>query len=197
MRLCIPLLLLGAIIAAPGAALGHSAAGASESPDDADLRSARDFAVRIGALTALQQSVVRAQSAGVASSDPKKLAANQTDIAAGLVAARRGANQGDIFTPDAALRFRRLIHKAFHEGQGRAMRQTIREDDHVRPVVLRVNEVYPESIPTTTMPPTLLRALPVLPASLGYRIVGSALVLVDVRSNLIVDFMPDAIPADR
>jgi hypothetical protein len=44
------------------------------------------------------------------------------------------------------------------------------------------------------MPPTLLRRLPALPGELAYRIVGRALVIQELRTSMIVDFMPDAIP---
>jgi hypothetical protein len=37
--------------------------------------------------------------------------------------------------------------------------------------------------------------LPLLPKELQYRIVGSTLVLYDMSSDLIVDFMPNAVPA--
>ena len=54
--------------------------------------------------------------------------------------------------------------------------------------------MYPDDQPRTTMPPTLLRRLPVLPKELAYRIIGHALVLQDTKTNLIVDFIPNAIP---
>ena len=44
------------------------------------------------------------------------------------------------------------------------------------------------------MPPTLLRQLPDLPNELAYRIIGRALALQDIKANLIVDFIPNAIP---
>jgi len=74
------------------------------------------------------------------------------------------------------------------------MRRTIQEGDPEQATFLRVNAVYPEEIPLGTMPPMLLRRLPVLPSELAYRIIGRALVLKDVKTNVIVDFMPDAIP---
>ena len=77
------------------------------------------------------------------------------------------------------------------------MRRTIQEGDPVTPTTLRVNDVYPEEIPLTTMPPTLLRLLPALPMELAYRIIGRALVLQDIKTNVIVDFLPDAIPRVR
>jgi hypothetical protein len=108
--------------------------------------------------------------------------------------ARAAYRQGDLFTRDVAADFRTMIRKAFDGKSGRNMRRTIRESDPIRATVLRANDVYPEDIPQTTMPPTLLRRLPALPAELAYRIVGGALVLQDIRTNMIVDFMPDAIP---
>ena len=74
------------------------------------------------------------------------------------------------------------------------MRKTIEERDPVKHIVLKVNEVYPDNQPRTTMSPTLLNRLPVLPQELAYRIIGRALVLQDTKTNLIVDFIPNAIP---
>ena len=45
-----------------------------------------------------------------------------------------------------------------------------------------------------TMPPSLLAALPPLPKSLEYRIIGQYLVLRDVEAALIIDFIPAVIP---
>jgi hypothetical protein len=111
--------------------------------------------------------------------------------------ARGAARQGGIFTPDVTDDFEAIIKKAFSGKEGRNMRRTIRESDFITPIVLRVNDVYPEGIAMTTMPPTLLARLPVLPKELVYRIIGGALVLLDIRSNVIVDFIPDAIPKVR
>ena len=111
--------------------------------------------------------------------------------------ARGAARQGGIFTRDVTDDFEQIIKKAFSGKAGRNMRRTIRESDFIAPTVLRVNDVYPEDIPMTTMPPTLLARLPVLPKELAYRIIGRALALLDIRSNVIVDFIPDVIPKVR
>ena len=57
-----------------------------------------------------------------------------------------------------------------------------------------MNDVYPENIPLTTTPPTLLSKLPQLPQELAYRIVGRDLTLKDTKAGLIVDLIPNAIP---
>ena len=74
------------------------------------------------------------------------------------------------------------------------MRKTIEEGDPVKHIVLKVNDVYPDDQPRATMPPTLLSRLPVLPNELAYRVIGRALVLQDIKTNLIVDFIPMVIP---
>ena len=45
------------------------------------------------------------------------------------------------------------------------------------------------------MPPSILLNLPALPHELDYRIVGRTLVLRDVGANLMVDYIPGAIPS--
>ena len=45
------------------------------------------------------------------------------------------------------------------------------------------------------MPVDLLAALPRLPCEVQYRFMTRDLVLIDIDANLIVDFIPDAIPA--
>jgi hypothetical protein len=127
-------------------------------------------------------------------SESEQIADRQQQMAEVIANARRDATQGEIFTHEVSQDFLKIIRKAFHEPGGRAMRQTIRERDPVKPIVLKVNDVYPDDQPRTTMPPTLLNRLPALPKELAYRIVGHALVLQDIRTNLIVDFIPNAIP---
>jgi hypothetical protein len=124
----------------------------------------------------------------------EQIADRQQALAARIAAARRGARQGDIFTHEVAEQFEKIIRKAFKGPDGRAMRTTIHEDGPVGSIVLHVNDVYPDGTSRTTMPPTLLREFPDLPKDLAYRIIGRALILQDLKTNLIVDFIPNAIP---
>jgi hypothetical protein len=142
----------------------------------------------------LQQGLEDSAPAQKSTTESEQIAGRQNALALRIAIARLGARQGDIFTHDVAEQFEKIIRKAFKEPGGRAMRRTIRERNPVRPVVLHVNGVYPEDLTRTTMPPTLLNRLPALPKELAYRIIGSALVLEDVKANLIVDFIPNAIP---
>jgi len=60
-------------------------------------------------------------------------------------------------------------------------------------VNLAVNGVYPTTAPLSTVPPSVLMALPTLPKELEYRFVGRNLILRDTVANLIVDFIPNVI----
>ena len=69
---------------------------------------------------------------------------------------------------------------------------------HAEPVIdvkVQVNAVYPENVPLQSTPPSILINLPKLPPELDYRIVGHNLVLRDVGANIIVDYIPGAIPS--
>jgi hypothetical protein len=59
---------------------------------------------------------------------------------------------------------------------------------------LQINQSYPENVPLQSTPPTLLLNLPQLPDGLEYRILGRELVLRDGNANIIVDYVPNALP---
>jgi len=164
--------------------------------DDA-VRVSRVFADRVRAYVTLQKQLEGPRQAQAPTTEAEQIAVRQDALAGRTAAARRDARQGDVFTPDVAELLRGIIHDAFQGPDGKNMRRTILEGDPEQATVLNVNVPYPEEIPLGTMPPMLLRRLPTLPAELAYRIVGHALVLKDVKTNLIVDFIPDAVPQLR
>ncbi len=57
-----------------------------------------------------------------------------------------------------------------------------------------VNADYPESAALATVPPLILVNLPRLPDGLEYRFMGRDLILRDREANVIVDFIPGAVP---
>src|SRR6185295_538566 len=128
------------------------------------------------------------------SNDSAEIAAHKIELAAMIVSARSDAGQGDIFTPEIAMRFRDIIRMTFQSPGAQSVRRTVQDKDPATPIVLRVNLAYPENSPLQMMPPTLLARLPDLPMDMGYRIMGRALVLLDNKTRLIVDFIPAAVP---
>ena len=106
-------------------------------------------------------------------------------------------NAGDIFTPSISELFRKLIALPFDSSSGGKIRASLHHAEPVHKLDLQVDEQYPQLSALQSTPPTLLSNLPKLPSEIEYRIVGRELVLLDTASNLIIDLLPDALPARR
>ena len=86
---------------------------------------------------------------------------------------------------------------------GRAVKSDVKEElkenaeeqkeEGGKPVVLKVNAIYPPDAPLPSTPPQVLMNLPKLPEQLEYRIIGKTLIVRDREANIIVDFVPSAI----
>jgi hypothetical protein len=114
-------------------------------------------------------------------------------LAQGIRESRTGAKQGDIFTPEISEQFLRVIRNTLQGSSASTVRKTIRQGEPVVGLHLTINGAYPEHLPVTTVPPTLLLRLPLLPEKLAYRIVGHDFVLEDAEARLVIDFIPEAL----
>jgi hypothetical protein len=124
----------------------------------------------------------------------QEIVARRAALARKIRQARSDAKPGDIFTPEASTEFRRVIQSAFQGPNAPSIRKTIRQGEPVPTWHLSVNGDYPEHLPVTTFPPTLLLSLPQLPSGVSYRIIGHDFVLQDTEARLVVDFIPGALP---
>lgn len=124
---------------------------------------------------------------------PAKTQEYERALAAKIRAARPHAKQGNLFTPLVGREFRRLIRLSM-QGRDAARIRASLERGAQASLKVSVNSSYPSSVPLETTPPSLLMNLPELPPDLEYRVVGRTLVLRDVNANLIVDYLPNAIP---
>lgn len=170
---------------------------AQPGPANEAARASTVFADRVRAYVTLQKKLEGVLPAQKPTTDVEQIVGRQQALARSIAAGRRDARQGDIFTPDVANLFHTIIREGFLGPDARNIRRTIQEGDPAQATVLQVNVAYPEDIPLGTMPPRLLRRLPALPMELAYRFIGRALVLKDVKTNLIVDVLPDAISLIR
>ncbi len=158
---------------------------------------ARDFKIftdRVQQYVKLQKHLEASLPALKPTEDVAQIVEHQHALARRIVEARRDARQGDVFTHEGTERFRKIIRRAFRGPEGRLARRTIQQDTPFKVRPLRVNDVFPDNIPLTTTPPTLLLRLPELPPELAYRFVGRDLALKDTKASLIVDLIPNAIP---
>lgn len=126
-------------------------------------------------------------------STPEQIHAYRTALEQSLRSARRGAKRGELFRPETANYIRRTLKNEFQGKDRQELRETIFETE-VQGVVLRVNYPYAQSAEFSEMPATLLAKLPQVPKEVRYRFVGRNMLLVDRESNVIIDFMPDALP---
>ena len=126
--------------------------------------------------------------------DPAKIKASQQSLSAAIKAERAHAKQGEIFSPEVAALFRRLMSPEIKGEQGAQTKKAMKEDAPApSQVQIKVNATYPEAAPLPSVPPNLLASLPKLPEDLEYRVIGQDLILRDVHANLIVDYLPKAI----
>ena len=166
-------------------------------PDNSMTESVEEFTSRVNDYVALRNRL--ADSVGPLSENmtQEQIAARATALSQAILLARPDARQGDIFTPRAASVFGALIEQEYSRRPPRV--REVREDaqDELPDFVPKVNQLYPTTYPLATFPPELLPLLPRLPEEVEYRVVNHYLLLRDVESNLIVDFMPRAIPVPK
>ena len=126
-------------------------------------------------------------------SDPRQLSEREKALADEIRVQRAGAHQGDVFSAAAAKEIAAIVAADF----------TMRSLSDRKAILLEVpikvppaiNTDYPTTLPLATVPAGLLMKLPTLPEELEYRFLGRHLILRDISANLIVDFIPDAVPA--
>ena len=100
---------------------------------------------------------------------------------------------GAVFVPAMQERIRQTLKKAFSGPDGKDLRASILDENAIGAPV-RVNGPYPDEIPLTTMPPTVIEVLPKLPEELEFRFIGDRLILFDHHAHLIVDYVDRALP---
>jgi hypothetical protein len=166
---------------------------ATASPANPDSAILADFNARLDNYVKKQRALLK-DSPIAEDATPAQIKARQETLAAELRVIRKNAKRGDIFTPQVAALFKRLMYPEVKE-QPRETKQALAEEDgEVAQVNLVVNGRWPESEPLTTTPANILAVLPQLPMDVEYRISNKRhLVLRDVDANIIVDFIYNAI----
>ena len=120
--------------------------------------------------------------------DPAEISSRETALGDAIRTLRASARPGDIMARDIAQEFRRLIKKDYRSRSREERKIFLDEVPHFRP---KVNQTYPAAWPLATFPATLLDVLPKLPDILEYRLLSEALILRDVKANIVVDFILD------
>jgi hypothetical protein len=193
--------LLAAVLAASAMAFPQQPAKPAAPPPaaaqpprvNADALLSVQFVKRIEDYVALHKKLEATLPPRPEHATPEQVDAHARALSKLLAAARPRAKQGDMLPPDTRAYLRRQIGRALSGPDRASIRQEISEDNPGR-VRLQVNGRYPDGIPLTTMPPSVLAELPRIPADVEYRFIGTRLILLDVHAQLVVDYMDAAIP---
>ena len=161
-----------------------------------DLELIAEFHNRVEEYVVLHRLIEGQVPALKVTEDPQEIRAAIEAVQKRLRQARATARKGDIFTPEIAQLFRRLIRKAFPECETLGLLSLIAEETSEAPIRPQVNAAYPAGAALSMMAPSLLRIFPPLPDELQYRFVDRDLILWDVHANLVVDVVPNAIAPD-
>jgi len=129
-------------------------------------------------------------------SNPTELDKHERALAALMATARKNAKLGDIFNPSISAFIKTELEKLFSGPDRRKTLKSILDESGQREIKLSVNGRYPDDVPLSTMPTYVLEMLPTLPdKTLEYRFISRRLILLDVASHLVVDYIENALPA--
>jgi hypothetical protein len=153
-----------------------------------------DFKTRVEKYADLHKDLAKGDAKQKDEASAEQIDAQKKALVAKIQAARAGAKQGDIFTPEMRPVFRRLLAPEMKGEEGRDAKAVLKDDAPAPGTVpFKVNAKYPEGQPLPTMPTNLLLNLPPLPKPLEYRVVGQHLLLLDTAADLIVDYILNVI----
>ena len=178
-------------LALTSVASAQSVMKAEPSPHDKQVIA--EFEKRVNDYVGMRQK--EAGTAPAPTSSAEALEQTQKQLAVRVREARPNAKQGDVFTPEIANYFRKRIAATLRGKQGVKVLTSLKHSEPVKGIDVQVNGTYPPKLPLQSTPPSLLLNLPPLPKQLEYRMVNQDLVLRDTAANIIVDFLPHALPA--
>lgn len=166
--------------------LASATVACSQQP--AEAPTIAEFNTRVEAYLEVQKRLTAGLPPLVKSDDPFEIAARETAFGEAVRAGRAGVPPGDILTPNVAAYFRRVIKRDF---RSRTEPEQLLMLDEIPQFHPTVNQTYPHESPLATFPASLLTVLPALPEGLEYRLLSKALIIRDVKGNIIADFILD------
>jgi hypothetical protein len=147
-----------------------------------------EFVAKMDAYATLRRSLQEGLPQLRITDRPAEILEAERALAARIRRARGDARRGDIFTEDIRRAFRQTLRRITDAGICEAIR-----DDNPSEFGWDVNGEYPKDKPVSTVPPSIVSALPRLPDHVFYRFLGRDLILHDTSANIILDRIDDAI----
>jgi len=170
------------------------AATVQTTPSPADQKLLSDFTKRTKDYIAKEHALTADKMKPT--TDVAKLEQERKQLRDAVQLSRPNAKQGDFFTPDTATIFRKVLANLLNGPEGAKIRTSLRHAEPGASAQFKVNAEFPnqDGQPIQSIPPTVLEVLPALPKGLEYCIAGNALALRDSNANLVVDYLPNALP---
>jgi len=163
-----------------------------KTPVNANAATIADFLKRVDEYVALHKKAESSIPALPKDADPKQMDAHERAMQRLVQEARKGAKQGDIFTPAMQQLVRKFLLPVFSGRGGAQIRDEILDKESKAAVTLTPNGRYPDEIPISTVPPQVLAQLPKLPEEIEYRFVRDNMILFDPHAHTIPDWVPNA-----
>lgn len=128
--------------------------------------------------------------------DVGKLQQQRKQLRQAVQQSRANARRGDFFTPETADTFRKLLSNLLNSPEGKKIKVSLNHAEPAAPAEFKVNGEFPnqDGQPIQSVPPTVLKVLPALPKGLDYCIAGKTLALRDSVANMVIDYLPNALP---
>jgi len=128
--------------------------------------------------------------------DVAKLQEQRKQLREAVQQSRANARQGELFTAESADVFRKILVNVLNGPDGRKIKMSLNHAEPGASTEFKVNSEFPNQNgqPIQSVPPTVLKALPSLPKGLEYCIAGKTLALRDSAANMVVDYLPNALP---
>ena len=185
------------VVGIAAVALWTAAASGFAHTTDSREETLQRFHEAVSAYMSLREAVERTVPPLEISPDWESIRAGIDSMADAIRAARPSAKEGDIFDAATATLLRGSIRTSLGiPGCGVEDILAAQSNDARLATALRplVHDRF-DWAAGSFMPYCILTALPVLPGELKYRFVERDLALVDINADLVVDVLPDALPA--
>ena len=184
------IILAAALVAVPAGTLAPAQSPASSSDQDllsAFSKKAKDYADKEHMLATNKMKPT---------TDVAKLQQQRRQLRDAVQQSRATARQGDLFTPETANAFRKVLANLLNGPEGKKIKTSLNHAEPGAPAEFKVNGEFPNQNgqPIQSVPPTVLKVLPTLPKGLEYCIAGKTLALRDSSANMVVDYLPNALP---
>jgi hypothetical protein len=178
----------------PCASAGRGQSAQSEHERELDEQALEEFKEELDEYVELRRKLDAKVAPLPTEAEPARVHAHELALAKFIAASRARAQEGDLFVSEVRPLVLRRLREVMAGPAGRELRAKAGEEWPGKVIRPRVNGRYPDEIPLSTVPYSVLSALPPLPAELEYRFLGRDLILLDVDARIIVDILRGAIP---